>query len=168
MGTNFLIYSEVTLSQGSIKKKIYIFWPIVEFSWKSRSTSRSKLHVEMHHVIPPTTCVTSQKIHVSNSTIVKLLMIAYFVKVWKAFDSSAKVSGCKKEFDRLSQLYFLFFILTHVKLIESKTTFWKVLQKNATFLFSSLYLDLIAFLVVNCRQVRLFYTWHFSWPVRLK
>ena len=46
----------------------------------------------------------------------KTLIVAYFVEVWKAFDSSAKVSGCKKEFDRLSQLYFLFFILTHVKL----------------------------------------------------
>lgn len=35
---------------------IYIFWPMVRFSWKSKSTSMSTLHVSMHHTIPPTTC----------------------------------------------------------------------------------------------------------------
>lgn len=39
----------------------YIFWPIVEFSWKSKSTSMSKLQVVMHQVIPPTTCKTQRK-----------------------------------------------------------------------------------------------------------
>lgn len=33
----------------------YIFCPMVEFSWKSRSTSTSTLQVVTHQVIPPTT-----------------------------------------------------------------------------------------------------------------
>lgn len=41
---------------GDVTIGTYIFWPMVEFSWKSRSTSMSKLQVVMHQVIPPTTC----------------------------------------------------------------------------------------------------------------
>ena len=37
-----------------------IFCPIVEFSWKRRSTSTSKLQVVMHQVIPPTTWNTGK------------------------------------------------------------------------------------------------------------
>jgi hypothetical protein len=33
----------------------HIFLPIVEFSWNSKSTSRSISQDVMHHVIPPTT-----------------------------------------------------------------------------------------------------------------
>jgi len=34
----------------------HIFCPMVEFSWKRRSTSTSKLASCRHHVIPPTIC----------------------------------------------------------------------------------------------------------------
>lgn len=33
----------------------YIFCPMVEFSWKSRSASTSTLLAVMHQVMPPTT-----------------------------------------------------------------------------------------------------------------
>lgn len=41
---------------GKKSANTHIFCPIVEFSWKRRSTSMSKLQVVMHQVIPPTTC----------------------------------------------------------------------------------------------------------------
>lgn len=47
---------ETSLTENTVMLgTTYIFCPIVEFSWNSRSTSMSKLHVVMHHVIPPTT-----------------------------------------------------------------------------------------------------------------
>jgi hypothetical protein len=45
-----LHYFDANMSQNS-----YIFWPIVEFSWNSKSTSKSMSQDVIHHVIPPTT-----------------------------------------------------------------------------------------------------------------
>lgn len=43
----------------------YIFCPMVEFSWKSRSTSTSKLASCRHQVIPPTICSKVWSCHYS-------------------------------------------------------------------------------------------------------
>ncbi len=48
-------HKEFMAFRNKTNKQTYIFWPMVEFSWKRRSTSMSKLHVVMHQVIPPTT-----------------------------------------------------------------------------------------------------------------
>jgi hypothetical protein len=60
----FLCFMLFCLKKKNNKKTqiTYIFWPIVEFSWKSKSTSTSKLHVVIHQVIPPTTCKKQGKV----------------------------------------------------------------------------------------------------------
>ena len=50
----------VRLQILALKKRLspqaHIFCPMVEFSWKRRSTSTSKLLACRHHVMPPTIC----------------------------------------------------------------------------------------------------------------
>ena len=46
----------------------YIFCPMVEFSWKSRSMSMSTLQVVIHHVIPPTTYTANTHTLLWNTT----------------------------------------------------------------------------------------------------
>lgn len=53
---------------------------MVEFSWNSRSTSMSKLHVVMHQVIPPTTWGGGTRRQEEGERCDKLVFV-YFVKL---------------------------------------------------------------------------------------
>ena len=53
VNTYEILYSTIKIPAST--DSTHIFCPMVEFSWKRRSTSMSMLQVVIHHVIPPTT-----------------------------------------------------------------------------------------------------------------
>lgn len=117
---------------------------MVEFSWNSRSTSMSKLHVVMHQVIPPTTwgggtrrqeegerCdklvfvyfvkLPEPEIELnSRSQLVKpdqyCLVSCYLIKRRQSFDSCSEVSSSQQQLQDLCQLNALLFILSGLHL----------------------------------------------------
>jgi hypothetical protein len=95
-------YFDANMSQNS-----YIFWPIVEFSWNSKSTSKSMSQDVIHHVIPPTTFKfkmnCSKNYYPMGITYIRMPQwflnlplpqwFTNLVKGREAFDSSSKISS---------------------------------------------------------------------------
>ena len=103
---------------------------MVEFSWKSRSTSTSTLLAVMHQVIPPTTCSGHTHEAVWDMTLGcthegrlehDAVCGAHLVERGEALDARAEVAGGQQQVGRLLQLNRLLLIVPHVKLCNKTT-----------------------------------------------
>lgn len=91
---------------------------MVEFSWNSRSTSMSKLHVVMHQVIPPTTWGGGTRRQEEGERCDKLVFV-YFVKLPEPEIELNSRSQFSKTWPVLPRLWILCYLIKRRQSFDS-------------------------------------------------